>query len=301
MKQSTVLWSVVILVAGIYLLFRTASGEMGLVYVKDVEVRPAGTEISWVKQEKIDARERGAPNVRVSPSRTVGIWVASLFTLCALSFLWGDNVAYKLAEAVFVGSSAAYWAVVSFWTAVVGTLGVKLTPDLMRESFLPGLRAAELPDYYYLVPLVLSVMLLWQLVPWGGWISRWSVAFFIGAFAGMRLVAYFSADFVEQIRSTILPLVVFAKDNSFDFGASLKNLTILLSVLAGLVYFFFSFEHKGVVGRISRVGIWVLMITFGASFGYTVMGRIALLAARVEFLFDDWLWLIDPALRRVGM
>jgi hypothetical protein len=25
------------------------------------------------------------------------------------------------------------------------------------------------------------------------------------------------------------------------------------------------------------------------------MGRIALLAARFEFVFDDWLWLIDPA------
>ena len=36
------------------------------------------------------------------------------------------------------------------------------------------------------------------------------------------------------------------------------------------------------------------MITFGAAFGYTVMGRIALLAGRFEFLFDDWLWLIDP-------
>jgi hypothetical protein len=36
------------------------------------------------------------------------------------------------------------------------------------------------------------------------------------------------------------------------------------------------------------------MITFGASFGYTVMGRIALLAIRIEFLLDDWLWLIDP-------
>ena len=41
------------------------------------------------------------------------------------------------------------------------------------------------------------------------------------------------------------------------------------------------------------------MITFGASFGYTVMGRIALLAIRIEFLLDDWLWLIDP-LRRHG-
>jgi hypothetical protein len=42
------------------------------------------------------------------------------------------------------------------------------------------------------------------------------------------------------------------------------------------------------------------MITFGAAFGYTVMGRIALLAIRLEFLFDDWLWLIDPTGRRVA-
>jgi hypothetical protein len=28
------------------------------------------------------------------------------------------------------------------------------------------------------------------------------------------------------------------------------------------------------------------------------MGRIALLASRLEFLFDDWLWLIDPLGKR---
>jgi hypothetical protein len=41
------------------------------------------------------------------------------------------------------------------------------------------------------------------------------------------------------------------------------------------------------------------MITFGAAFGYTVMGRIALLAIRIEFLLDDWLWLIDPLKQRM--
>jgi hypothetical protein len=49
-----------------------------------------------------------------------------------------------------------------------------------------------------------------------------------------------------------------------------------------------------VVGGAARVGVWYLMITFGAAFGFTVMGRIALLADRVEFLLDDWLWIIDP-------
>ncbi len=298
MKRATLIWTVVIFVAGLWLLYRTAAGQMSLVYVKDVEVRPERTDVSWINQEKASPRDRGEAGVRLSLSRTVGVWIGALLTLFAFSFLYGDNVAFKLAEAIFVGSSAAYWAVVSFWSGVVGTLGAKLAPDLMRRTLLPGLAATEQLDYFYFIPLVLSVMLLWQLVPWGGWISRWPVAFFIGAYAGMRLVAYFEADFVVQIRSTILPLIVYAADGSFSLWGTLKNITIIFSVMVGLVYFFFSIEHKGVVGHVSRVGIWVLMITFGASFGYTVMGRIALLAARVEFLFDDWLWWIDPGLRR---
>jgi hypothetical protein len=74
---------------------------------------------------------------------------------------------------------------------------------------------------------------------------------------------------------------------------------LVIGVLCCLTYFFFSVEHKGVAGRAARVGIMYLMITFGAAFGFTVMGRVALLAARIEFLFDDWLWLIDPAGKRI--
>jgi hypothetical protein len=37
------------------------------------------------------------------------------------------------------------------------------------------------------------------------------------------------------------------------------------------------------------VGVWFLMIAFGASFGYTVMARVSLLIARVQFLLRDWL------------
>ena len=44
-----------------------------------------------------------------------------------------------------------------------------------------------------------------------------------------------------------------------------------------LIYFFFSKEQGPVTGRIARVGIWFLMISFGAAFGFTVMGRVALL------------------------
>jgi len=117
------------------------------------------------------------------------------------------------------------------------------------------------------------------------------------------------SDLLAQVATMFEPLVVVKHqalagadaavsapiDWAGSIGASLSAVLILVGVLSVLAYFFFSLEHKGALGRTAKVGVWYLMITFGASFGFTVMGRIALLAARFEFLFDDWLWLIDPS------
>ena len=73
-----------------------------------------------------------------------------------------------------------------------------------------------------------------------------------------------------------------------DWIGTLTALVIVFGLLAALIYFFFSVEHKGFLGQVSKGGIWILMITFG----YTVMGRIALLVGRMEFTFVDWLQLI---------
>ncbi len=62
-----------------------------------------------------------------------------------------------------------------------------------------------------------------------------------------------------------------------------------MGVVSALVYFYFSKEHKGVLGSTARLGIWFLMVSFGAAFGYTVMARISLLIGRMEFLIDGWL------------
>ena len=57
-----------------------------------------------------------------------------------------------------------------------------------------------------------------------------------------------------------------------------------------MVYFFFSKEQTGIVGKVSKVGIYFLMIKFGASFGFAVMGRISLLIGR----FDDLIVFNSP-------
>ena len=236
---------------------------------------------------------------RFSLSRTIGTWVAALMTLAVFSFLYRDNPLYKLAESTVVGVSAAYWMVVAFWSTLIPNLFGVLFPEWIQSWAQPGLSPVRVEFWQLsIIPLILGGMLLWRLMPSGGWISRWPLAFIIGATAGIRLIGFLQADFISQINNSIMPLIVF--EDGFQFWQSVRNVIVVLSILACLVYFFFSIEHKGAVGQVSRVGIWVLMITFGAAFGYTVMGRIALLAIRFEFLFDEWLWLIDPTGQRIG-
>lgn len=263
---------------------------------------PGVTGITWTKVTPAKPSELTSDDGQRDPavvfnwSRTIGLWIAALGTLAIMSFLWGDNVFYKLAEAVVVGASAAYAMVVGFWTGIIQNLFGKLTPSLMRDTVLPGLPDTQHTEWIYIIPLVLSALMLWRLAPVGGWISRWPLAFFIGATAGIRLVAYLDADFVQQISNTIMPLIVADNKQGLLYGESIGNCITVIGVLTCLVYFFFSFEHTGVVGGTARVGIWFLMITFGAGFGFTVMGRIALISERFKFLFIDWLQFAPPGL-----
>jgi hypothetical protein len=309
MKRETMIWTVVVVLAGAYLLYRAAAVGSGRAYARDLH----GTEAA------ASAWEGAVGTADVSAARTVGVWVAAILTLCILSFLYRDNPFYKTAESLVVGVSAAYWMVVGFWTTLIPNLFGKLFPGCINAWAVPGLSPVRDPGWFvYFFPLALGVMLLWRLAPKGAWIARWPLAFIIGTTAGIRLVGYVQGDFLSQIRNTIRSLIVevpAAVPTAVDaavadptlatqaapgvslwlsFWASAKALVLVAGVLACLVYFFFSVEHKGAVGKVSKVGIWYLMITFGAAFGYTVMGRIALLAMRLEFLFDDWLWLIDP-------
>ena len=75
-------------------------------------------------------------------------------------------------------------------------------------------------------------------------------------------------------------------------GASLDYLLIVIGTICGLTYFTYTRPHTGLYGKMARMGILVLMVTFGASFGYAVMGRISVLIDRLRLLLSDWLQLM---------
>ena len=59
----------------------------------------------------------------------LGAWLFVFFTLSIFSFLYKDNPFYKAAEHLFVGISAGYIAVLSFWQQVQPNLFGRLWPS----------------------------------------------------------------------------------------------------------------------------------------------------------------------------
>lgn len=203
-----------------------------------------------------------------------GLWVAAFLTLGIYSFLYRDNPWYKLSEAIFVGVSAGYWVVVLFW-----------------DNFYSKFWLGRVDDPWLWVGAVLGFLMLLRLVPKIGWISRWPLAFIVGATAGLWMMNYFASNIMAQVQNTIMPL--FGAGYTASFGAIVGNIVIVVGTFSGLVYFFFSKAHTGAFGATARLGIWFIMITFGASFGYTVMSRMSLLIGRIDFLLTDWLGLVQ--------
>lgn len=214
----------------------------------------------------------------------IGVWVAAFLTLGIFSFLYKDNPIYRFCESVFVGVSAGYWAITFFWD----NLHKKLWEGVFPPD--PGVR----PEYMLIFGAILGFLFLMRLVPKVGWIARWPLAFIVGATAGLYMMLFFVSNAMNQVSNTMIDLIVLnAQTGSVIWLETIGSVLVAIGVFSGLVYFFFSKEHTGAFGHTAKVGIWFLMVTFGASFGYTVMSRMSLLIGRMDFIFGQWLGMIN--------
>lgn len=255
----------------------------------------------------------------------IGIWLGAMLTLSLYSFLYRDNPFYKFTEHLFVGMSAGYWVIYNIfnvlkpnlWDRLVGVTdstgsdiraivsslfhdnayyrftehlaGYRLINDAF-DSLRPdmwvqhgGPQHSIRPDLFMLIPTAFGLFMLARLVPrMAGW-SRLALAMIVGTGAGLSLVTTLRTNILTQVEGTMVPI------GGTGTGEAIGNFILVVGVVCGLVYFFFSKAHRGVLGGAANIGITILMVAFGASFGYTVMARISLLIGQAQFLLFEWL------------
>ncbi|MCH9024384.1 MAG: hypothetical protein IH931_03540 [candidate division Zixibacteria bacterium] len=196
------------------------------------------------------------------------IWIIAFFTLALFSFLYKDNPFYRLAENIFAGLTTGYQVSLIWDTVIIQ----KLWDPMMGGQwwlFLPGL---------------LGLMMFSRFSPKISWMSRVPLAVVMGITAGIFLTTQLHGFVLPQMQATMNTFV-----NAEGFAEMFLASLIAVGVISTMIYFYFSHEHVGVLGVTAKLGIWFIMISFGAHFGYTVMGRVSLLIGRTQFLIEDWI------------
>ena len=168
----------------------------------------------------------------------------------------------------FAGLSAGYYIGLT-WHAVI--LQTMIDPMMQQGK------------WWLFIPGILGLLMFSRFFKGYHWVSRVSLAFVMGTTAGIFLLSELHGKVMPQAQSTMRSV-----DPGQGFAGLLLSLIIVVGVISTLIYFYFSKEHKGLLGGVAKLGIWFIMVSFGAHFGYTVMARISLLIGRVQFLIYDW-------------
>lgn len=211
-------------------------------------------------------------------STSIWIWIAAFLTLTIYSFLYKDNPFYRFAEHVFVGASVG-WTVTLIWhQTAIPYIAVPIKTTFLQHNW-PGF-------IYVAIPTLIGSLYFFRFTSKYSWLARYPIAMAMGYYCGVSISPSIEANIFAQVEGTIL--TGFNPMNINSWWA----LLLLVGVVSTLFYFFFSLKHEGFVGKTSKLGIWFVMIAFGASFGYTVMARVSLLIGRIQFLLHDWLGIL---------
>lgn len=190
--------------------------------------------------------------------------IAALLTLFIFSFLYKDNPFYRFAEHLLVGVSMGYAIPLVYINAFI--------PFVYRPIFLEG-------NFWLIIPSSIGILYIFRFTKNLSWLSRYPIAFGMGI-VGMGVPMSMHSSVLVQMRNAMRPV------------DSINSFLIFIGTVSILLYFYFSKPHKGLYGKFTNVGIWFMMVGFGASFGYTVMARISLLIGRIQFLLGDFLGII---------
>lgn len=188
--------------------------------------------------------------------------LAVISTLTFYTTLIGrPNIFYSYAEHVYLATSMGWYFVV----AAYYILDRGLTPILAG-------------NYAPLGGMILGILMWTRFSKEYGYIARIPMAIAIGIGTGITLRAIIFTGFIDQIKATILPLWTGEPLTSFN------NIVTIVTALTVMLFFFFSFERKGVLKGVSTIGEYALYLAFGTYFASTFLGRYGLFIGRMSYL-----------------
>jgi hypothetical protein len=221
----------------------------------------------------------------------IGLFAGLVFTLFVFSYIFGDNILFRLAIHIFIGVSAGY-AVVVAWYYVIW-------PQLLR----PMLSGSQSDRLFVLIPLILAVLLLAKtssrLAGWGSL----PVAYLVGVGVATAIGGAVLGTLFPQISASVNLFDQRSLSAGFDVIVNfIEAGLILLGTITTLIYFQFGARPRpdqaprrsSLVESLAWVGQFFIAVSLGAVFAGIYTTALTSLVERSNFVVT-FLWsLIQP-------
>jgi hypothetical protein len=204
---------------------------------------------------------------------TLAMYLAVILTFCVWSYLWKENIAFRIAEHIYVGLAASY-SVVNNWHNY-------LKPTIQNDILTDG-------RYGYLLLMLLGLLMYTRYNRRWLWLSRIPIALEVGYGIGYGL-AIGPRTYLRNVNASFINIIQKDGAGNIIFSQSLNQFLFFISIVTVLSYFIFTRPQEGLLKVSANTGRWIMMITFGASFGNTITTRISTAIGRLQFLLGDWL------------
>jgi len=225
----------------------------------------------------------------------LGILAGGLCVLAIYSFLWKENPVYRFFEHLYIGVATGY--------GVVMAISQFLWPRWLKPYALdlerPAWEGYHWVNLHWFVPALFGMLMYFILSRKRAWLAQIIIGVGLGWSGGLAFRGFFN-EFLPQAIDSFRPLLALqpGAGGGLDLRLTLENILFAVTLLCVMTYFFFSFEHnRPGLKQASALGRWLMMVTFGAFFGSTVMARMALLIDRLQFMTSDWVRGIETLIR----
>jgi hypothetical protein len=224
------------------------------------------------------------------PADLIWTTVAFVLTLMIFSYLFGDNLMFRIATYLFVGVSAGYVATMLLYQVIL--------PRLVWPALQGGILTV-------LVPLILSVFLITKLFPRFSSLGNIPMGYIVGVAAAVIIGGAVLGTLFGQGRASI---------NMFSLSAPIASpegmlqvlgaIFILIGTVCTLAYFNFGAVARPTVANepphraplvelLARIGQIFIAITLGALFAGIFAASITALIERLDFIKTAILHLIS--------
>ena len=184
--------------------------------------------------------------------------VAAGMTLGLLSYLWRENIFFRIAEHAYMGAAIGY--------------GALLSADAALRILKPKLASGE---FIWILTIGIGIMYLFFFSKKYFFLYRYPTAIVLATGIGVFLARGIKTNLLGHVITTI---------NVKD----VTSLMVAIGIVTGLLYFYATKEPKGPLKVANTVGRWFLMAAFGAQIGLHVMARTSLIIGRIRFLFFEY-------------